>query len=64
MTTSRIRELAERHWNGEGDLVHAHHPVMPVERREAEELLDGVLYVKSVASITARESPQAVTRTR
>ena len=53
MTTSRIRELAERHWNGEGDLVHAHHPVMPVERREAEELLDGVLYVKSVASITA-----------
>ena len=27
MTTSRIRELAERHWNGEGDLVHAHHPV-------------------------------------
>ena len=23
MTTSRIRELAERHWNGEGDLVHA-----------------------------------------
>ena len=22
-----IRELAERHWNGEGDLVHAHHPV-------------------------------------
>ena len=30
MTTSRIRELAERHWNGEGDLVHAHHPVMPV----------------------------------
>jgi len=53
MTTSRIRELAERHWNGEGDLVHAHHPVMPVERREAEELLDGVLYMKSVASITA-----------
>ena len=50
---SRIRELAERHWNGEGDLVHAHHPVMPVEGRVAEEILDGVLYVKSVASISA-----------
>ena len=43
MPTSRIRELAEQHWNGEGDLVHAHHPVMPVEGRVAEELLDGVL---------------------
>ena len=53
MTTSRIRELAEQHWNGEGDLVHAHHPVAPVERREAEEILDGVLYVKSIASISA-----------
>jgi alkyl sulfatase BDS1-like metallo-beta-lactamase superfamily hydrolase len=53
MTTSRIRELAEQHWNGKGDLVHAHHPVMPAEGRVAEELLDGVLYVKSVASITA-----------
>src|SRR5262245_48110365 len=53
MTSSRIRELAEQHWNGQGDLVHAHHPVMPVEARVAEELLDGVLYVKSVASITA-----------
>ena len=50
---SKIRELAERHWNGEGDLVHAHHPVMPVEGRVAEEILDGVLYVKSVASISA-----------
>ena len=29
--TTRIRELAEQHWNGEGDLVHAHHPVTPVE---------------------------------
>ena len=56
MTTSRIRELAERHWNGEGDLVHAQHPVMPVEGRVAEELLDGVLYVKSVASITALDT--------
>jgi hypothetical protein len=53
MTSSRIRELAEQHWNGQGDLVHAHHPVMPVEARVAEELLDGVLYVKSIASITA-----------
>ena len=51
--TTRIRDLAEQHWNGEGDLVHAHHPVMPVEGRVAEEILDGVLYVKSVASISA-----------
>jgi alkyl sulfatase BDS1-like metallo-beta-lactamase superfamily hydrolase len=56
MTSSRIRDLGERHWNGQGDLVHAHHPVMPVEGRMAEELLDGVLYVKSVASITALDS--------
>ena len=52
MTTTRIRDLAERHWNGQGDLVHAHHPVMPVEGRVAEEILDDVLYVKSVASIS------------
>ena len=29
-TATSIRELAERHWNGEGDLVHDHHPVTPV----------------------------------
>lgn len=45
-----IRELAERHWAGEGDLVYAHHPVAPVGGRQAEEIADGLLYVKSVAS--------------
>jgi hypothetical protein len=35
-----IRELAEIHWRGEGDLVHEHHPVTPVAGRAAEEILD------------------------
>ena len=48
-----IRELAEQHWNGEGDLVIAHHPVHPVGDRQAEEIADGVLYLKSIASVTA-----------
>jgi alkyl sulfatase BDS1-like metallo-beta-lactamase superfamily hydrolase len=47
-----IRELAERHWQGEGDLVHEEHPVRPIERRQAEEIADGVLFMKSVASAT------------
>jgi alkyl sulfatase BDS1-like metallo-beta-lactamase superfamily hydrolase len=51
-----IRELADRHWDGEGDLVHEHHPVQAVNRREAEELDDGVLYVKSVASMSALDT--------
>lgn len=48
-----IRALAERHWAGEGDLVTAHHPVVPVMDRRSEEILDGVLYLKSLASVTA-----------
>jgi alkyl sulfatase BDS1-like metallo-beta-lactamase superfamily hydrolase len=51
-----IRELAERHWQGEGDLEHEHHPVSPVAGRVAEEILDGVLYLKSLASVTAIDS--------
>ena len=51
-----IRELADRHWEGEADLVHAHHPVQAVNHREAEELDDGVLYVKSVASVSALDT--------
>lgn len=51
-----IRDLAERHWNGEGDLVHEHHPVQPVHGRAAEELDDGLLYVKSVASVSALDT--------
>ncbi|MGH9047242.1 MAG: alkyl sulfatase dimerization domain-containing protein, partial [Acidimicrobiales bacterium] len=48
-----IRELAERHWQGDGDLHYEHHPVVPVLRRATEEILDGVLYLKSLASVTA-----------
>ena len=51
-----IRDLAERHWNGEGDLVHEHHPVQAVHGRAAEELDDGLLYVKSVASVSALDT--------
>lgn len=51
MTT--IRELAERHWHGEGDLVHAEHPVAPVLDRAGEEVADGVLVLKSLASVNA-----------
>jgi alkyl sulfatase BDS1-like metallo-beta-lactamase superfamily hydrolase len=51
-----IRELAERHWEGEGDLVHEHHPVQAVNHRGAEELDDGVLYIKSIASVSALDT--------
>ena len=51
-----IRELADRHWQGEGDLVHEHHPVQPVNQRAAEELDDGLLYVKSLASVSALDT--------
>jgi glyoxylase-like metal-dependent hydrolase (beta-lactamase superfamily II) len=53
MPQPTIRELAERHWRGEGDLVFEHHPVTPAGDRETEEILDGVLYLKSLASVTA-----------
>jgi len=48
-----IRELAERHWNGEADLVGAHHPVLPALGRAAEEIAPGVLTMLSLASINA-----------
>ena len=48
-----IRELAEQHWNGEGDLVHAHHPVQPVLGRAAEEIAPGILTMISIASVNA-----------
>jgi glyoxylase-like metal-dependent hydrolase (beta-lactamase superfamily II) len=47
-----IRDMAERHWNGEEDLVYEHHPVRPFAGRAAEEIAEGVLAMKSVASIT------------
>ena len=48
-----IRELAERHWNGEADLVHEHHPVRPALDRRAEEIAPGVLTMISIASVNA-----------
>lgn len=51
-----IRALADRHWEGEGDLVHEHHPVQTVNQRGAEELDDGLLYVKSIASVSALDT--------
>jgi alkyl sulfatase BDS1-like metallo-beta-lactamase superfamily hydrolase len=47
-----IHELAEQHWNGEGDLVHAHHPVKPL-KRVGEEIAPGIFTVISTASINA-----------
>ncbi|HEV2369719.1 MAG TPA: alkyl sulfatase dimerization domain-containing protein [Acidimicrobiales bacterium] len=52
MASVGIRELAERCWNGGVDLVFEHHPVAPEGGREAEELADGLLYLKSIGSIT------------
>ena len=48
-----IRALAERHWNGEADLVHAEHPVTSALDRRAEEIAPGVLTMISVASVNA-----------
>lgn len=56
-----IRELAEEHWQGRGELVHAHHPVQPLHTvhedgtREtaSEELEPGLLTLKSIASVNA-----------
>lgn len=52
-----IREMAEQHWDGKGDLVHAHHPVAPLRDDAgdfvAEEIMDDVFTMKSVASVNA-----------
>lgn len=52
-----IRELAEEHWQGRGDLVHAHHPVTRLAGDDGaihgEEIADGVLHLKSIASVNA-----------
>ncbi|HWM18409.1 MAG TPA: alkyl sulfatase dimerization domain-containing protein [Ilumatobacteraceae bacterium] len=51
-----IREMAERHWNGEGDLVGDEHPVRPALGRAAEEIAPGILTFISVASVNAIDS--------
>ena len=50
-----IRELAERAWLGELDLVHEHHPVKSLGI-EAEEIADGLLYYKSIASLNVLDT--------
>jgi alkyl sulfatase BDS1-like metallo-beta-lactamase superfamily hydrolase len=52
---TKIRDLAEQHWNGEGDLVHAHHPVKALSR-DGEEIAPGIFTVISTASINAIET--------
>jgi len=51
-----VRELAERFWNGEADLVHEHHPVHSPGPNAAEELDDGLLYIKSLASVSTLDT--------
>jgi len=51
-----LRDLAERYWSGEADLVHDHHPVRPALGRRAEELDEGLLVFKSVASVNVLDS--------
>lgn len=50
------RELAERYWNGDADLVDRDHPVRPVEGRPSEEIAEGVLYLKSLAGVTTLDT--------
>jgi alkyl sulfatase BDS1-like metallo-beta-lactamase superfamily hydrolase len=52
MVTS-IRDLAERYWQGDADLVHEHHPVKMVLDRAAEEIAPGILTLISIASVNA-----------
>ena len=51
-----IREMAERHWEGAGDLVFDEHPVRPIAGRQAEEIAEGVLCLKSIAMVTALDT--------
>ncbi|HEX4820457.1 MAG TPA: alkyl sulfatase dimerization domain-containing protein [Acidimicrobiales bacterium] len=56
MSEQTVRELAERYWNGEADLVHEHHPVHSPGPNAAEELDDGLLYIKSIASVSTLDT--------
>ncbi|HET7408485.1 MAG TPA: alkyl sulfatase dimerization domain-containing protein [Mycobacteriales bacterium] len=51
-----IRDLADRHWRGEVDIAHVEHPVHPVADRQADEIADGVLYMKSIAAATTLDT--------
>src|SRR5262249_37374902 len=41
---------------GEGDLVDEHHPVRPLFHRAAEEIADGLLVLKSIASVNVLDT--------
>jgi len=60
MAEPTIRELAERHWQGDGDLEHGEHPVRPIAGRQSEEIADGLLYVKSVASANTLDTGEGL----
>ena len=47
-----IRDDSERLWQGQGDLVFADHPVAATHR-QGEEIAEGVLCLKSIASVNA-----------
>ncbi len=44
-----VRELAERLWNGQGDIVQEHHPLQ-LRLTEGQEIADGLLFYKGLAS--------------
>lgn len=46
-----FRELAERYWRGEADLVREHHPVQAFFKG-AQEIAPGLLYFKGIAAIS------------
>ena len=47
-----IRDLAEQAWQGRADLRDRDHPLHPAAGGRAEEIADGVLYMKSLAGVT------------
>jgi hypothetical protein len=56
MSRESIVEMAERHWNGDGDLVYTEHPVGVVLDRASEEISPGILTFISIASVNAIDS--------
>ncbi len=58
---SDLRDFCERLWNGEIDTVFEAHPVTTAYKgREAEELAEGILYFKSIASATTVDTGEGL----
>ncbi len=56
-----IREFCDRLWNGDIDTVVEAHPVTtPYNNRQAEEIADGVLYYKGLASATTLDTGESL----